>query len=245
MDQPLKRKKTNLCKQTAYAIPDVWPISRRGDLSPIPQQFMWWNLRFSRRWRCRNVGTYLQVHTELPPKDRRHPKWYLLESSTGAELSASTSVLSCQNDPTKVTYSFITTLRYATARVISLTCRFIFDQALAQAHSKDVKQHIQSRNLYEISGSHGGEDVYGGLLGYDAGPICTWVPTFWKWRQYIPPKRWFLPTSPHGVTTQDSNIEIVMLAESQTQFHLFVLVQRNEVRVSELWHFMKTAPQRG
>jgi hypothetical protein len=26
--------------------------------------------------------------------------------------------------------------------------------------------------------------------------------------QYIPPKRWYLPASPHGVTTQKDNIEI-------------------------------------
>jgi hypothetical protein len=30
----------------------------------------------------------------------------------------------------------------------------------------------------------------------------------WRWRQYIPPKRWYLPTSPHGVTTQKISIDI-------------------------------------
>jgi hypothetical protein len=25
---------------------------------------------------------------------------------------------------------------------------------------------------------------------------------------YVPPKRWYLPTSPHGVTTQKTNIDI-------------------------------------
>jgi hypothetical protein len=24
----------------------------------------------------------------------------------------------------------------------------------------------------------------------------------WRWRQYVSPKRWYLPTSPHGVTIQ-------------------------------------------
>jgi hypothetical protein len=28
------------------------------------------------------------------------------------------------------------------------------------------------------------------------------------WRQYVPPKRWPLPTSPHGVTTQKTNIDV-------------------------------------
>jgi hypothetical protein len=29
----------------------------------------------------------------------------------------------------------------------------------------------------------------------------------WRWRQYFPPKRWYLPWRPHGITTQNSNIE--------------------------------------
>jgi hypothetical protein len=30
----------------------------------------------------------------------------------------------------------------------------------------------------------------------------------WKWRQYIPLKRWYLPTSPHGVTTQKNKADV-------------------------------------
>jgi hypothetical protein len=30
----------------------------------------------------------------------------------------------------------------------------------------------------------------------------------WRWRQYASPKRWYLPTSPHCVTTQKNNIDI-------------------------------------
>jgi hypothetical protein len=33
----------------------------------------------------------------------------------------------------------------------------------------------------------------------------------WRWRQYVPPKRWYLPTSPHGVSTQKTNIETSVL----------------------------------
>jgi hypothetical protein len=29
----------------------------------------------------------------------------------------------------------------------------------------------------------------------------------WRWRQYVSPKRWYLPTSPHDVTTQKTNID--------------------------------------
>jgi hypothetical protein len=30
----------------------------------------------------------------------------------------------------------------------------------------------------------------------------------WRWRQYLPPKRRYLPTSPYGVATQKTNIDI-------------------------------------
>jgi hypothetical protein len=30
----------------------------------------------------------------------------------------------------------------------------------------------------------------------------------WRWRQYVPPKCRYLPTSPHGVTTQKTNTDI-------------------------------------
>jgi hypothetical protein len=30
----------------------------------------------------------------------------------------------------------------------------------------------------------------------------------WRWTQYVSPKRWYLPTSPHSVTTQKTNIDI-------------------------------------
>jgi hypothetical protein len=30
----------------------------------------------------------------------------------------------------------------------------------------------------------------------------------WRWKQYIPPKHWCLPTSPHSVTAQKTNIDI-------------------------------------
>jgi hypothetical protein len=32
--------------------------------------------------------------------------------------------------------------------------------------------------------------------------------TLGRWRQYVHPKRWYLPTSLHGVTTQKTNIVI-------------------------------------
>jgi hypothetical protein len=32
----------------------------------------------------------------------------------------------------------------------------------------------------------------------------------WRWGQYVPLKRWYLPISPHGVTTHNNNIVIPM-----------------------------------
>jgi hypothetical protein len=40
--------------------------------------------------------------------------------------------------------------------------------------------------------------------------LCGFVGRYrsWRWRQYISPKRWYLPTRPHDVTCQKSNIDI-------------------------------------
>jgi hypothetical protein len=54
----------------------------------------------------------------------------------------------------------------------------------------------------EIWGSHGGEDDDLVLMGCDT----VWTLHPWRWRQYVSPKRWYLPTSPHGVTTQNNNV---------------------------------------
>jgi hypothetical protein len=34
----------------------------------------------------------------------------------------------------------------------------------------------------------------------------------WRWTQYIPSKHWYLPTSPHDVTTQEINVDILTAA---------------------------------
>jgi hypothetical protein len=55
------------------------------------------------------------------------------------------------------------------------------------------------------------------LLGCNATYTYTYIPTLGRnvlhllprrRRQYVPPKHWDLPTSPHGVTTQKTNINI-------------------------------------
>jgi hypothetical protein len=41
----------------------------------------------------------------------------------------------------------------------------------------------------------------------------------WRWRQYVPPKRWYLPISPHGVTTQETNIDIYSAVRISNRYY--------------------------
>jgi hypothetical protein len=36
--------------------------------------------------------------------------------------------------------------------------------------------------------------------------VCVYLLQGWRWRQYASPRYWYLPTSPHGVKTQKTNI---------------------------------------
>jgi threonine/homoserine efflux transporter RhtA len=53
-----------------------------------------------------------------------------------------------------------------------------------------------------------------GLLGWNVARISRHVLMFrrcirpWRWRQYVPQKRWYPSTSLHGVTTWKTNINI-------------------------------------
>jgi hypothetical protein len=39
--------------------------------------------------------------------------------------------------------------------------------------------------------------------------LYSWWPLQrWRWRQYVPPKRWYLPTSVHSISAQKTNINI-------------------------------------
>jgi hypothetical protein len=37
--------------------------------------------------------------------------------------------------------------------------------------------------------------------------MVFWFVTPWRWRQYVPPVCWYLPTSRHGGKTQKTNID--------------------------------------
>jgi hypothetical protein len=69
----------------------------------------------------------------------------------------------------------------------------------------------------EIWDSHGDEDVDVLVLGCDDVWTRRQIPTFQRnllspssalKRQCVSPKAWYLPTSPHAVTTQKNNIDI-------------------------------------
>lgn len=56
--------------------------------------------------------------------------------------------------------------------------------------------------LCEIWGSDGGENVDVGLLG----PYAVW--SNWYEMAAVSPERWYLPTNPHDVTIQNTNIDV-------------------------------------
>jgi hypothetical protein len=60
------------------------------------------------------------------------------------------------------------------------------------------RQSSSNKLIFEIWGSHGGEDVDVALVG------CNAMWTGWRWRQYVHPKRWYLPISQHCVTVQNN-----------------------------------------
>jgi hypothetical protein len=64
---------------------------------------------------------------------------------------------------------------------------------------------------------HSGEDVHGGLVDCDALHTCRRVQT-WRWRQYVPLKRWYAPASPCNATTQKTATDV------RTKFFPLLLV---------------------
>jgi hypothetical protein len=51
-------------------------------------------------------------------------------------------------------------------------------------------------------------------------------PQGWIWRQYVPLKRWYRPASPHGFTTQKTNIDIFTAMRTSSHIGYWV-VSRN------------------
>jgi hypothetical protein len=51
---------------------------------------------------------------------------------------------------------------------------------------------------------------------------CLHLQT-WRWKQYVSPKRWYLPTSLFGVATQDNNIVILTAMRTSNPTKLLIL----------------------
>jgi hypothetical protein len=53
----------------------------------------------------------------------------------------------------------------------------------------------------------------------------------WRWSQYVSPKRWYLPTSPHGVTTYN-----IVIFNLKSHIENFSWDSRPPGRDSKPWH---------
>jgi hypothetical protein len=51
------------------------------------------------------------------------------------------------------------------------------------------------------------------------GTYCLYLQG-WRWKQYVPPKRWYLPTSQHGVTSQKTTSTSSSPWEPQTSYNI-------------------------
>jgi hypothetical protein len=52
------------------------------------------------------------------------------------------------------------------------------------------------------------------------------------WRQYVPSKRWYIPSNPHGVTTQKTNIDIFTSVRPSNLKNCYVI--KNKGRIESL-----------
>jgi hypothetical protein len=46
------------------------------------------------------------------------------------------------------------------------------------------------------------------------------VSASWRWRQYVSSKRWYIPATPHGVTTQTTSMKSLPPWESQISYSI-------------------------
>jgi hypothetical protein len=57
------------------------------------------------------------------------------------------------------------------------------------------------------------------------------VGTRWRWRRYVPSKRWYLPTSPHGVTAQKTKIDIFSVVRISDCIWVHIYIFRNLIQI--------------
>jgi hypothetical protein len=58
--------------------------------------------------------------------------------------------------------------------------------------------------------------------------FCVVTPL--RWRQYVPPKHWYLPTSPHGVTNHKTSIDIFTERENLKPPHSLRVSEASRLR---------------
>jgi hypothetical protein len=80
----------------------------------------------------------------------------------------------------------------------------------------------------ETWGSHSGEDV-------DVDLLCCNAVIFWRRRQYVPPKRWYLTSSPHDVTTHKANMD-----NTETALHSHKFCCWQSLYRAQIWHCEQT-----
>jgi hypothetical protein len=69
-------------------------------------------------------------------------------------------------------------------------------------------------------------------------------PHPWRWRQYVPPKRWYLPVSAHGLTTHKTNISYIVNAVLNVAFFTLILwkLELPVIIVHEFQFYCKRSP---
>jgi hypothetical protein len=79
---------------------------------------------------------------------------------------------------------------------------------------------IQTKAVSNISVSTDFEDDV--LLAFDVVRTLQ----LWRWRQYVSPKHWYLPVSPHGITACKTNIIIFTTEETSDLTQWLILLKK-------------------
>jgi hypothetical protein len=72
---------------------------------------------------------------------------------------------------------------------------------------------------------------------YERYEPLTAVKVPWRWRQYISPKLWYLPMSPHGITTQSNIDDFLYLRVSSQECSTVNMCKENGSRQT-IWSFI-------
>jgi hypothetical protein len=66
----------------------------------------------------------------------------------------------------------------------------------------------------------------------------------WRWRQFVPSKRWSLPSSPHDVTTQKTSFELfTFLRAYLVYFVRFRVLTAASIKIAAFWEKARCIPE--